>query len=226
MDFNDSDAIRTMDTNSVLTNTFFRMFLGLLASAVTAVYAYYSGIYYDMIVNGTFYGLAIAELVVVIIFSLSFRKASPTAVSVMFFGYAFLNGFTLSVIFAAYELTSIGYAFGASAAMFGILAYLGYKTDKDLSSWSTVLSVALIVGLVLTIINLFVGNTMLDIALDWAMLFLFFGLTVYDMNKIRAMHDSGICDDEKLYVYGAMELYLDFINIFLRILSLFGKRKN
>ena len=226
MDFNDSDAIRTMDTNSILTNTFFRMFLGLLASAVTAIYAYYSGIYIDMALNGTFYGLAIAEVVLVILFSLLFTKASPTAVTVMFFGYAFLNGFTLSVIFAAYELTSIGYAFAATAAMFGILAYLGYKTDKDLSNWSTILTVTLIVGLVLTIINLFIGSKMLDIVLDWAMLFLFFGLTVYDMNKIRAMHEAGFCGDEKLYVYGAMELYLDFINIFLRVLSLFGKRKN
>lgn len=226
MDFNDSDAIRTMDTNSIFTNTFFRMFLGLLASAVTAIYAYYSGIYIDMALNGTFYGLAIAEVVLVILFSLLFTKASPTAVTVMFFGYAFLNGFTLSVIFAAYELTSIGYAFAATAAMFGILAYLGYKTDKDLSNWSTILTVTLIVGLVLTIINLFIGSTMLDIVLDWAMLFLFFGLTVYDMNKIRAMHEAGFCGDEKLYVYGAMELYLDFINIFLRVLSLFGKRKN
>ena len=226
MDFNDSDAIRTMDTNSILTNTFFRMFLGLLASAVTAIYAYYSGIYIDMALNGTFYGLAIAEVVLVILFSLLFTKASPTAVTVMFFGYAFLNGFTLSVIFAAYELTSIGYAFVATAAMFGILAYLGYKTDKDLSNWSTILTVTLIVGLVLTIINLFIGSTMLDLVLDWSMLFLFFGLTVYDMNKIRAMHEAGFCGDEKLYVYGAMELYLDFINIFLRVLSLFGKRKN
>lgn len=224
--YDDSEAIRTMDTNSVLTNTFFRMFLGLLASAITAVYAYYSGMYMQMVLNGTFYGLAIAEVVVVILFSLFFTKASPTVVTVMFFGYAFLNGFTLSVIFAAYDLTSIGYAFAATAAMFGILAYIGYKTDKDLSNWSTILSVTLIVGLVLTIINLFVGNTMLDIALDWAMLFLFFGLTVYDMNKIRAMHDAGFCGDEKLYVYGAMELYLDFINIFLRILSIFGKHKD
>ena len=226
MDFNDSDAIRTMDTNSVLTNTFFRMFLGLLASAVTAVYAYYSGMWETMVINGTFYGLAIAEVVVVILFSLFFTKASPTVVTIMYFGYAFLNGFTLSVIFAAYELTSIGYAFAATSAMFGILSYIGYKTDKDLSNWSTVLSVTLIVGLILTIVNLFVGSTMLDIILDWAMLFLFFGLTVYDMNKIREMHDAGFCDDEKLYVYGAMELYLDFINIFLRILALFGKSKD
>lgn len=224
--FDDSNAIRTMDTNSVLTNTFFRMFLGLLASAITALYAYYSGMYVQMIVNGTFYGLAIAEIVVVILFSLSFTKASPTAVTVMFFGYAFLNGFTLSVIFAAYELTSIGYAFIATSALFGILSFIGYTTDKDLSNWSTMLTTTLIVGLVLTVINLFIGSTMLDIVLDWAMLFLFFGLTVYDTNKIRAMHDAGFCDEEKLYVYGAMELYLDFINIFLRILSLFGRRKD
>lgn len=226
MDFNSSDAIRTMDTNSVLTNTFFRMFLGLLASAVTAVYAYYSGMWETMVLNGTFYGLAIAEVVIVILFSLFFTKASPTVVTIMYFGYAFLNGFTLSVIFAAYKLTSIGYAFAATSAMFGILSYIGYKTDKDLSNWSTVLSVTLIVGLILTIINLFIGSTMLDIILDWGMLFLFFGLTVYDMNKIREMHDAGFCDDEKLYVYGAMELYLDFINIFLRILALFGKRRD
>ena len=224
--FDDSNAIRTMDTNSVLTNTFFRMFLGLLASAVTALYAYYSGMYVQMIANGTFYGLAIAEIVVVILFSLSFTKASPTAVTIMFFGYAFLNGFTLSVIFAAYELTSIGYAFIATSALFGILSFIGYTTDKDLSIWSTMLTTTLIVGLVLTVINLFIGSTMLDIVLDWAMLFLFFGLTVYDTNKIRAMHDAGFCDEEKLYVYGAMELYLDFINIFLRILSLFGRRKD
>lgn len=224
--FDDSNAIRTMDTNSVLTNTFFRMFLGLLASAVTALYAYYSGMYVQMITNGTFYGLAIAEIVVVILFSLSFTKASPTAVTIMFFGYAFLNGFTLSVIFAAYELTSIGYAFIATSALFGILSFIGYTTDKDLSNWSTMLTTTLIVGLVLTVINLFIGSTMLDIVLDWTMLFLFFGLTVYDTNKIRAMHDAGFCDEEKLYVYGAMELYLDFINIFLRILSLFGRRKD
>ena len=224
--FDDSNAIRTMDTNSVLTNTFFRMFLGLLASAITALYAYYSGMYVQMIVNGTFYGLAIAEIVVVILFSLSFTKASPTAVTIMFFGYAFLNGFTLSVIFAAYELTSIGYAFVATSALFGILSFIGYTTDKDLSNWSTMLTTTLIVGLVLTVINLFIGSTMLDIVLDWAMLFLFFGLTLYDTNKIRAMHDAGFCDEEKLYVYGAMELYLDFINIFLRILSLFGRRKD
>ena len=212
-----NDPIQTMDMNGVLSNTFFRMFLGLLASGITAAFAYYSGLYIPLILsNGFFY----------LVFSLMFRKLSPTAVTVLFFAYAFLNGFTLSVIFAAFELSSIVYAFFGTAALFGALAFLGYKTEKDISSWGTVLTVALVIGLVLTVINLFLRSSALDIALDWAILAIFFGLTVYDMNKIKRMGEEGFCESEKLYVYGAMELYLDFINIFLRVLSLFGKRRN
>lgn len=224
--FEDGNAIHSLDTNSVLTNTFFRMFLGLIASAGTAFYVYKSGLYISVILGGYFFPLAIAEIVVVLLFSLLFKKLSPTAVSILFFAYAFLNGFTLSVIFIAFEITSIVYAFVGTAALFGILSFIGYKTDKDLSSFGTILSVALIIGLILTLVNLFIGSTFLDIALDWAILFIFVGLTVYDMNKIKVMQEAGFCDDEKLYVYGAMQLYLDFINIFLRILSLFGKRRN
>ena len=227
MDFyNESNPVQTMDTNSVLTNTFFRMFLGLLASTVTAFYAYYSGLYIDVILNGSYIGLAIAELVVVLVFSLLFKKLSPTLVTILFFAYAFLNGFTLSVIFAAFEMTSIAYAFIGTAGVFGILSFIGYTTKKDISNWGTILTIALLIGLVLTIVNLFIGNSFLDIVLDWAILFIFFGLTIYDMNKIKQMQQMGLCEDEKLYVYGAMELYLDFINIFLRILSIFGKSRD
>lgn len=224
--YEDSNPIQTMDDSGILAGTFFRMFLGLLASTLTALYAYYSGAYISMIQNGTYIGLAIAEVVVVLLFSFLFRKLSPTAVTVLFFGYAFLNGFTLSVIFAVYELGSIATCFGATAALFGVLAYFGYKTDIDISKWSTILSISLIAGLVLTIINIFLHSTMLTIALDWGILLVFFGLTIYDMHKIKEMRDMGFCGDEKLYIYGAMELYLDFINIFLRILALFGKRRD
>lgn len=222
----DNDPIQTLDMNGVLSNTFFRMFLGLLASAVTAIFAYYSGLYVPLIMSNGFFYLAIAEVIVVLVFSLMFRKLSSTAVTVLFFAYAFLNGFTFSVIFAAFELGSIAYAFFGTAALFGILAYLGYKTKKDISNWGTVLTVALVIGLVLTVINLFLRSSMLNIALDWAILAIFFGLTIYDMNKIKRMSEEGFCESEKLYVYGAMELYLDFINIFLRILSLMGKRRD
>ncbi len=224
--YDDSNAIHTIDTNQVLTNTFFRMFLGLLASALTALYVYKSGLYISVLTSGSYIALGLVEIAVVLIFSLLFKKLSPTAVTLLFFTYAFINGFTLSVIFVAYEMTSIVYALAGTAVLFGLLSLIGYKTDKDISNWGTILTVALLVGIILTIVNIFVGSSMLDIALDWAILFIFFGLTIYDMNKIKLMQQAGFCEDEKLYVYGAMELYLDFINIFLRILSLFGKRRN
>lgn len=224
--YENGDAIHSVETNSILTNTFFRMFLGLLASAGTAYYVYSSGLFVSVIMNGFFFPLVIAELVVVLVFSLLFRKLSPTMVTILFFAYAFLNGFTLSIIFPVFELTSIVYAFAGTAALFGVLSLIGYTTKKDISKWSSILTVALLIGLVLTVINIFVGSSFLDIALDWAILLIFFGLTIYDINKIKVMQDAGFCDDEKLYVYGAMQLYLDFINIFLRILSLFGKRRN
>ena len=224
--YDDSNAIHTMDTNQVLTNTFFRMFLGLLASALTALYVYKSGLYISVLTSGSYIALGLVEIAVVLIFSLLFKKLSPTAVTLLFFTYAFINGFTLSVIFVAYEMTSIVYALAGTAVLFGLLSLIGYKTDKDISNWGTILTVALLVGIILTIVNIFVGSSMLDIALDWAILFIFFGLTIYDMNKIKLMQQAGFCEDEKLYVYGAMELYLDFINIFLRILSLFGKHKD
>lgn len=225
-DNNEPIQTQSYSLNSVLTNTFFRMFLGLLASAIAAIYTYSSGLYIKIIMGSGFGILAFAEIAVVLVFSLLFKKLSPTVVTVLYFAYAFLNGFTLSVIFAVYEITSISYAFFGTAALFGILAYIGKNTNKDLTKFGTILTVALLVGIVLTIINFFIGSSMLDIVLDWAILFIFLGLTVYDTQKIIKMHEAGFVEEEKLYIYGAMELYLDFINIFLRILRLFGKRRN
>ena len=226
--YNENEPIQTQSIsfNSVLTSTFFRMFLGLLASALTAFYTYHSGLYIDIVLNGFFKPLLVIEIVVVLVFSLAFKKLSPTIVTILYFAYAFLNGFTLSIIFAVFELQSITYAFLATSSLFAVLAYMGAKTDKDISKFGTVLTISLLIGLVLTIINIFLKSSMLEIVLDWAILFIFFGLTVYDTNKIKNMYESGVMANEKLYVYGAMELYLDFINIFLRILSIFGKRRN
>ena len=225
-DNNEPIQTQSYSLNSVLTNTFFRMFLGLLASAIAAIYTYSSGLYIKIIMGSGFGILAFVEIAVVLVFSLLFKKLSPTVVTVLYFAYAFLNGFTLSVIFAVYEITSVSYAFFGTAALFGILAYIGKNTNKDLTKFGTILTVALLVGIILTIINFFIGSSMLDIVLNWAILFIFLGLTVYDTQKIIKMHEAGFVEEEKLYIYGAMELYLDFINIFLRILRLFGKRRN
>ena len=222
---NNDSSIQNVDFNTVLTKTFFRMFLGLLASALTAFYTYKSGLYVQMIMGGYYSIFAIAEIVMVVIFSLAFRKLSPTMVTVLYFAYAFLNGATLAIVFEVFEISSVIYALAGTAAFFGVLSYIGAKTQKDLSNWGSILLTALIISIIVSVINLLVGSTMLDLILDWAMIFLFAGLTIYDVNRIKALGEEGFCEDEKLYIYGAMELYLDFINIFLRILSLFGKRK-
>ena len=213
-------------TNSSIVKIFFRMFLGLLGTALTAFYTYKSGLYIT-ISTGMSYGvLAIIEIAVVLLFSFMFKKLSPTAVTILFYLYAFINGITLGVIFAVFELGTIGYAFGITSLLFGGLAFYGYVTKRDISKAGPILTVALIAGLIVSLINLFIGNTIINIILDWVMLFVFAGLTVYDMNKIKAMEQYVEYDTEKFYIYGAMELYLDFINIFIRILSILGRRKN
>ncbi len=137
-----------------------------------------------------------------------------------------INGLSLSVIFAAFDISTIGFAFLTTAGLFGVLALYGYKTDKDISNWRTVLYTTLIIGVIVSLINLFLGNEMIDIILDWVILFVFFGLTVYDMNKIKQLQEEPDLDQSKLHIYGAMELYLDFINIFIRILSIMGRNKD
>ena len=176
--------------------------------------------------NDYFNILLIVELGVVIVFSLLFKKLPPIVVGILYFIYSMVNGVTMATIFIAFELSSIVYLFIASAVLFGGLALYGYQTKKDLSNWHTPLFGALLVGLVLSLVNLFLKNSMLDILLDWVILLVFTGITIYDMNKIKALQEVEGLDKSKLHIYGAMELYLDFINIFLRILSIFGKRKS
>lgn len=138
-----------------------------------------------------------------------------------------INGVTLSVVFVVYELSSIVSVFIISALVFGILGFIGYKTNRDLNSWGTYIIVFLIAGIVLSLLNLIVfRSSVLDIAIDWLILILFCGATIYDINKIKVFQESADINQDKIHIYCAMQLYLDFINIFLRILSLFGKSKD
>ena len=138
-----------------------------------------------------------------------------------------INGVTLSVVIVVYELSSIVSVFIISALVFGILGFIGYKTNRDLNSWGTYIIVFLIAGIVLSLLNLIVfRSSVLDIAIDWLILILFCGATIYDINKIKVLQESADINQDKIHIYCAMQLYLDFINIFLRILSLFGKSKD
>jgi len=213
--------------NKIFGKTFFWMFLGLLGSGIVAWYTYSSGLFYKIVLGGYFNMLLILELVAVLVFSLLFRKLPPTFVGILYFVYAMLDGVTLAVVFAAFQLSSVIYLFVISAIVFGALAIIGYKTDKNLSSWSPYITVFLIAGIVLSLINLILlKNSMLDLVLDWVILALFCGITIYDINKIKMLQAEPDINQEKIHIYCAMQLYLDFINIFLRILSIFGKRRD
>lgn len=216
------DALQS--TNKTLAQTFLWMFLGLLSTGIIAAITYYTGAIIE--IANSWQVVLIAQIVIAIVFGLFFHKLSSGMVTLLFFGYSMITGLTFSVIFAAFELTTIAYALFATSAFFGILAYIGYKTDKDLSKFGTILMAALIVALILTLVNFFIGSDGLDIILDWVILGIFAGLTAYDMNKVKMMSETYGYDQEKVAIYGAMQLYLDFINMFLRILEIFGDRKN
>lgn len=212
--------------NKLLGKTFFWMFLGILGSAIVAWYTYSSGLFMQFATQGTFGIILIVELVVVLLFSFLFRKLPPIVVGILYFIYSMINGVTLSTIFYVYELDSIIYLFGLSSLIFAALAFIGYKTSADLTSWRPYITVFLIAGIVMSLINLFLKNSMFDLIIDWFILALFCGVTIYDLNKVKMLESEVEAGDEKLHIYCAMQLYLDFINIFIRILSIFGKRRN
>lgn len=209
---------------NIYSKTFLWMFLGLLATAIVSSFSYVTGFTVNFIEFWPI--LLIVEVVVVIIFSLLLRKLPPGVVGVLFFVYAILNGVTLSTIFYVYKLSSIIFIFFAAAAIFGICALYGKITNRDLSKIGTILLATLLIGVIISIINLFIGNSIIEIGLDWLILIVFFGITAWDMQKVRQFAESGQMSDDKVAIYCAMQLYLDFINIFLRLLQIFGSRKD
>jgi FtsH-binding integral membrane protein len=222
----EDDVIMQKTDNNLIPKTFFWMFLGLLGTAGVAWYTYASGLWVNLVITNYFQVILILEVVVVLLFSFLFKKLPPVAVAILYFVYSLLNGVTLSTLFAYFELNSIIILFGISAILFALFAIIGYVSKIDFSKWYNLLFGTMLAALVLSIINIFLGNSILDIALDWVILFVFFGVTAYDMNSIKQLQYDETMKSDKLYIYGAMQLYLDFINIFLRILSLFGKRKD
>lgn len=220
-----NEVITNNHTTKIIAKTFLWMFMGILATAIISWYTYSTGMAVAFATNGTYLVLMLVELIVVLLCSLFFHKLPPLVVSILYFVYAVLNGVTMSTIFAIFELNSIVIIFGASALLFGLFAVLGFFTKRDISKISTLLFGTLIIGIIVSFINLFLGNTMLDLILSWVMLFVFFGITAYDMQHLKALANTANADDQKVYIYGAMQLYLDFINIFLRVLNIFGSRK-
>lgn len=204
------------------------MFIGLLVSGGIAYYTSVTPGVRGM-VYGAFNWLLILELVVVIAFTALRKKVSPLVAKILFVLYAAISGLTLSSIFLVYRLDSIGMVFLSSALMFGLMALYGYVTKTNLSSFGKVLIFALLAVVIMSLINMFVGNGTFGIVISVISIAVFLGLTAYDMQALKEMYNYYSNDENelnKVAIYGALDLYLDFINIFLRLLQLFGKSRD
>ncbi|MFZ5610205.1 MAG: Bax inhibitor-1/YccA family protein [Pseudomonadota bacterium] len=169
----------------------------------------------------------LAPLAVVFGMSFGINRLSASAAQGLFWGYAALMGLSLSSILFVYTGVSIAKVFFMAAAMFGALSLWGYTTKRDLSGWGTFLFMGLIGVIIASVVNMFLGSSMLDLIVSIVGLLVFAGLTAYDNQKLKQMYYvvGGGEARAKTMVMGALSLYLDFINMFLFLLRFFGSRE-
>jgi len=175
-----------------------------------------------------FWGLIIAEFGLVLAVSAAINKLSLTTATMLFVLYSVINGATLSFIFAIYTMSSIASVFFITAGTFAVMAFIGYTTKKDLTSMGKILLMALIGIIIATVVNIFLKSTGLEMIVSYLGVLIFVGLTAYDSQKIKQMllmaPDAGE-SAQKLALLGALSLYLDFVNLFIYLLRIFGRRE-
>ncbi len=205
-----------------------------LALAITGVTAYGVSISPDLLTlifgsKAVFFGLIIAELAMVILLTARLHKLSLTSATLMFVAYSVLNGVTLASIFIVYTMSSIASTFFICAATFGVMSAYGALTKTDLSSMGKLMFMALIGLIIATVVNLFVGSSTLNLIVSYVGVLVFVGLTAWDTQKIKMMLSEADYMDEsaqKIALIGALSLYLDFVNLFLYLLRIFGARRD
>lgn len=206
------------------------MALALLITGMTAFYVATSPAILTAILTNRvlFWGLLIAELALVLGVSAAINRLSLLTATLMFILYSVINGATMSFIFLLYEVSSIATVFFITAGTFGAMAVIGYTTKKDLSSMGRILFMALVGLVIATVVNIFVKSDGLTMVLSYIGVLVFVGLTAWDSQKIKQMLMQAPDVDEaaqKVALLGALTLYLDFVNLFLYLLRIFGKRR-
>lgn len=206
------------------------MVFALVITGLTAAYVANSPAYISALVNNPmlFYGVIIAELAVVFILSGRIHKMSFLTASLMFIFYSLLTGVSLSTIFLAYTESSIATTFLITAGTFGTMSLVGFVTKKDLSKLGGILFMALIGLIIATVVNIFLVSDTLGWIINYVGVLIFVGLTAYDTQEIKQMmreYGTDINEQtQKMALMGSLSLYLDFINMFLYLLRIFGNR--
>ena len=225
-------AIQVIRDNRILRNVYVWMTGGLALTGIIAIGVSNNNDILRSLTNNPiiFFGIIILEFILVIFLSTRVMVLSPTTAAGTFVLYAILNGLTLSVIFLAYTSQSIALAFFTAAGTFAGTSLWGFTTKRDLSTIGSYAGMALWGIIFATLINFFLKNQAIDYLISLAGVAVFVGLTAYDTQKIKSWtNELGTNTSESDYlrisIRGALILYLDFINLFLFLLRLFGKRK-
>jgi FtsH-binding integral membrane protein len=205
------------------------MAAGLGATAITAMLVVSSETMLRAILNRpVFYLLLLGELAMVWSFSALARRLPAIGAGALFFIYAIMNGLTLSVVFLVYTRSSIATTFYVTAGTFGVMSLYGFVTKRDLSGVGHFVTMGLFGLIIASIVNLFMRSSMLYWGITYFGILVFVGLTAYDTQKIRELNvlgNAGTDEDNKEAIHGALILYLDFINLFLYLLRLLGRRR-
>lgn len=217
--------------SSLVSKVYLWMTMALAITGLTAYYVANSGLVFTLANSaGIFWGLLIAELAVVWILSANIMRLSFPVAGIMFALYSILNGATCSFILLAYTAESIATTFFVTAGTFGAMSLVGAFVKKDLSSIGRMLMMALIGIIIATIVNIFVASSTLSWAITYIGVLIFCGLTAYDTQKMKEMlyqyQHTGDENVLKIALMCSLSLYLDFINLFLYLLRIFGGRRD
>lgn len=210
--------------NRVYSKVFAWLFLGLLICFGTGYGLYLNQDLMVTTLKTYLIPIIIAELVIAVILSFRIQKLKPITTKILYLLFTAITGVTFSSLFVVYELGSIIFIFLLTAIIFGILAFYGYITKRDLTNIGVILLVTLLVVIVASILNaIFFHSGSLNLGITILGALVFIGFIAYDMQKVKRMLPT--IGEEKAAVFGAFQLFLDFINLFIRLLELFGKKK-
>jgi FtsH-binding integral membrane protein len=240
METNNFNYVSTQHDTSALSKTFIASVFSWMfaALAITSIVAYYfanSVELLSLLVNpqvgkltGLGYAVMFAPLAFILVMSFGFNKISYPVLLFLFLLYSAVMGASMSFIFLAYTASSIFGTFVSASAMFGLMAIVGYTTKTDLTKFGSIMMMGLVGIIIASVINMFMHSSGMDYIISFIGVLVFTGLTAYDVQKLKnigAGVEYGTAATSKLVIMGALNLYLDFVNLFMMLLRLFGDRK-
>lgn len=213
------------EVNSAMARVYGHMSLAVITSMIVSYFVGNSPALLAFFFTGVMKWIVIfAPLAAIFAITFAMQKVNKTGAQLMLHGFAALMGLSFSTIFAVYNMGSIVSAFMGAAILFGVLSGYGYFTKRNLDSIGKFMFVGLIAIIIASIVNIFIGSTVMQMVISALAIVIFLGLTAYDTQKIR--EEVSYSNDHVAEIRGALTLYLDFINIFLNLLQLFGERKD